>query len=258
MRGMICQHNGIPTGLVFFYSGTTELNVNGATLSTTAGATTATYTYMATAPSATPLAITARYSGDSGYVASSSAATNLMVAGSTASAGAATLSFTSGATTGNTDTITFTSVGGFAGTIAVTCIITPNSGTPAFPATCAASPASVSIATGGTATSAIVISSTTAQGKISESERAGVIGRRLCDVACVAMLVCLVPFRRRFIRSLTVFLLLSCALVVISGCSGSGTGSTPANRSSAGIYTVTATGSSSTAQSTVTFTVTIN
>jgi hypothetical protein len=72
------------------------------------------------------------------------------------------------------------------------------------------------------------------------------------------MLICLVPFRRRrFIRSLTAFVLLACGLVAISGCS-SGGGSTPAKQSSAGTYTVTTTGTSGTATASVSFTLTIN
>jgi hypothetical protein len=71
------------------------------------------------------------------------------------------------------------------------------------------------------------------------------------------MLICLVPFRRRrFIRSLTAFVLLACGLVAVSGCSSGS--STPAKQSSAGTYTLSVTGTAGTSTATTTTTVTIN
>jgi peptidoglycan/LPS O-acetylase OafA/YrhL len=92
--------------------------------------------------------------------------------------------------------------------------------------------------------------------KMSGPQQAGLTGWGIRGGAVLAMLICLVPFRRRrFIRSLAAFVLLACGLVAISGCSSS---SPAAKQSSAGTYTVTTTGTSGTAKATATFTMTIN
>jgi len=77
----------------------------------------------------------------------------------------------------------------------------------------------------------------------------------------LAVLLCLVPFRRRrFVRPLAAFALLAFGLMAISGCGGS---STPVRTSSDGTYTglVTGTGTSTGAgaafSSNATFSVTI-
>jgi len=247
--------NGNPTGLVTFYAGATTIGTG--TASTTAGVTTATYVYTPSAPSSTPVAITATYAGDTGYAGSTSAAANLTITGTTASPGTANLpSFTSGATTGNTDTVTFTSVSGFAGTITVACNIVATAGSPAIPATCAPNPTSVPIIANGTATSTITITSTTAQAH-SAPLQAGLGTWGLRGGAMVAMLLCLVPFRRRrFVRTLAAFVLMAGALVALSGCGGSAAAAV--KKSSAGTYTVTTTGTSGTETASTTFTVTIN
>lgn len=73
----------------------------------------------------------------------------------------------------------------------------------------------------------------------------------------VAMLLCLVPFRRRrFVRTLAAFVLMAGALVALSGCGGSAAAAV--KKSSAGTYTVTTTGTSGTETASTTFTVTIN
>ena len=73
----------------------------------------------------------------------------------------------------------------------------------------------------------------------------------------LAMLLCLVPFRRRrFIRPLAVFLVMAGALAALSGCGGNA--AAPVKKSSAGTYTVTTVGTSGTTTASATFTVTIN
>jgi hypothetical protein len=250
--------NGNPTGTVTFLAGGTAITGGTGTLSTTGSVTTATYTYTpsASSASATAVAITASYAGDSGYAASTSAATNLTVSGTTAAATSVPPSFTSGATTGNTATITFTSVGGYAGAVSASCTITATSGSPANPATCAAS-APANVTAGGTTTTTVTITSTTAHAQQSGPFQAGLTGWGLRGGAVLAVLICLVPFRRRrFIRSLAAFVLLACGLIAISGCSGGA--AAPVKQSSAGTYTVNTTGTSGTATASVSFTLTIN
>jgi hypothetical protein len=177
------------------------------------------------------------------------------------SAPAALTISTSGATTGNTTATTLTSTS-FAGAVSFTCSLTATSGSPTSPATCAAS--SVNLTLGGTATSTITVTSTTTHAKQTGPQQAGLSGWGIRGGAMLAMLVCLVPFRRRrFIRSLAAFVLLACGLVAISGCS-SGGGAAAAKTTSDGTYTgtVTGTGTSTGAaaafSTSATFTVTIS
>jgi subtilase family serine protease len=145
----------------------------------------------------------------------------------------------SGATTGNTTSSTITSTA-YAGMVTFTCTLTATSGSPASPATCAAS--SVTLTSGGTATSTITVTSVTAHAARSGPQQAGLTGWGIRGGAMLAMLLCLVPFRRRrFIRSLAAFALLACGLVAISGCGGSGAAAVKS--SSDGTYTGTVSGS---------------
>jgi hypothetical protein len=74
--------------------------------------------------------------------------------------------------------------------------------------------------------------------------------------AVFAMLVCLVPFRRRrFIRPLMSVILLMGALTALSGCGGN---NTPQLHGSAGSYTVTVTGTSGTATANSSIPLTVN
>ncbi len=68
------------------------------------------------------------------------------------------ISLVSGATTGNTDTITLASVNSFAGAVALTCTATNASGTAA--GTCSLAPTSATLASGGTGTSVLTINTT--------------------------------------------------------------------------------------------------
>jgi len=171
------------------------------------------------------------------------------------------LSFTSGATTGNSDTLTLTSINSFAGSVALTCSITTSSA--AFQPTCAVAPTSVTLTAGGAGTSTITIGSTTAQANATSVQAK--LERRwgLSGGAFLAMLL-LVPSlrRRKALRSLAAFAVMLVGLAALSGC-GSG-GSTSTSKSSAGTYTVTVSGTGTSAGTTTastastTFTVTIN
>jgi subtilase family serine protease len=172
-------------------------------------------------------------------------------------------SFTSGATSGNTATTTLTSFNGFAGAVTFTCSITDTSGTPGFPPGCTAS--SATLTAGGTGTSTISITSTTAQANATKF--AGIGGWGLRGGIIVAVLLCVVPFRRRRVFRPVFGLLLAVGLSSMAGCSGSASPATSTQqKSSAGAYTVTVTGTgtntgtggSNTATASTSFTVTIN
>jgi subtilase family serine protease len=90
---------------------------------------------------------------------------NLLTAASSVSAATFTVTpattsytLTAGATTGNTDTITVASSGGFAGTVALTCTVTNVSGTAA--GSCSLSPTSTALTSGGSGTSTLTINTT--------------------------------------------------------------------------------------------------
>jgi pseudomonalisin len=174
-------------------------------------------------------------------------------------------SFTSGAASGNTATTTVTSFNGFAGMVTFTCSITDTSGTPGFPPGCTAS--SATITAGGTGTSTISITSMASQAEAAKF--AGVGGWGLRSGIIIAVLLCVVPFRRRRVFRPVVGLLLAVGLSSMAGCSGAAAaaaGATTQQKSSAGAYTVTVTGTgtntgtggSSTATASTSFTVTIN
>ena len=231
--------NGAPTGSVTFTvkDPTTGLTstVGSGTLSASAPYT-ATVSYTPLNASATAFLITATYAGDSGYATSTNTG-NLSVTGFSATPTAANLSFTSGATTGNSDVITFTSIGSYTGTIALTCSI--SSSNAASQPTCSLNPASVTVPAGGSQITTVTIGSITAHntgGGLNASNALTTGG------ATFALLLCLMPFRRRkAIRSLMVFVFLLGGLSIVSGCGGGGTSPTPL-QSSAGNYIVTVSG----------------
>jgi sugar lactone lactonase YvrE len=171
------------------------------------------------------------------------------------------LTFASGATTGNSDVLTLTPTNGFVGTVALTCSISTSSA--AFAPTCTVPPA-VALSIGGSATATVTINSTTAQANLELPQNgAGTLGLR--TGVLLASLLCFMPLRRRrATRLLAAFVLLATGLVTLSGCSSSTTATTRPLKSSAGAYTVTvttngtSTGNSSPATNTTTFTVTIN
>jgi pseudomonalisin len=176
------------------------------------------------------------------------------------------LTFTSGATTGNTYAVTANSLNTFAGSVAIHCAIT--SGTAVDTAdqpTCTATPASITLASGGTATSSISIGSLTAHA-IPVTQRAQLERRfTLGTGGFFAMLLFIPALRRRStLRFLATLALIACGLSAISGCSSSNVTAPPVLKSSAGSYTVTVTGtgtpsgSSTAVTATTTFTLTIN
>jgi subtilase family serine protease len=147
-----------PTGTVQFESNDVALGspvalTNNSASSTLSLSTPGTYT------------LTAAYSGDTYYSASTSSSVQVIVTATqpsfTLSPASSSLSFASGATTGNSDSIGLTSISGFVGTVALSCSI--SSSTAYFPPTCAISPASSTLAANGTAAATVTIASTAPQ-----------------------------------------------------------------------------------------------
>jgi pseudomonalisin len=193
-------------------------------------------------------------------------ATNNGVGSFTLAANPSALSVTPVANTTTTSTWTLTaqSVGGFAGSIALSCGLTPATSEP--PA-CSITPGSIMLTADGTATATISLTSagpvnncltTTASARPRWTEGAS-------GVALAGLLLLVLPVRkRRMLRGLALVCLLGVGLGSMSGCGGTGTtvicSDVISAGTTAGTYTVTVTGSSGglTETAPVTFTVTVN
>jgi subtilase family serine protease len=157
-----------------------------------------------------------------------------------------TLSVTPVANTTTTSkwVLTGTSMSGFAGTVALSCSVSPVT---VQPPTCDVSPGSLNLGAGGTGTATISLTSagpTNTCLATSATNRSGVIG----GSALAGFLLFLVPARRRRLLRGTAFMLLlglglgmmgGCAANVVEICPNDATAGT-----SAGTYTVTVTGTS--------------
>jgi subtilase family serine protease len=188
----------------------------------------------------------------------------------TLAANPSTLSVTPVANTTSTSTwtLTGTSVSGFAGTVVLSCAVTPLTNVP--PA-CGIAPGSLTLAADGTATATISLTSegpsnncltNTASGRVRWLDGSG---RGLGGVALAGLLLLVLPVgKRRTLRGLALVCLLALGLGSMSGCGGAATTVVCSNvvsaGTTAGTYTVTVTGISGNQMETapVTFTVTVN
>ena len=222
----------------------------------TSGAQTAALTVSSTATT-TAGAYAVTVTGTSGSITQTTVVSVTVTSTSSAyalSSNPSTLSVSPGATSGNTSVISVTPSGGFAGTVNLTCAITPTAASD--PASCALSSPSVTI-TSGAVTSTLTIGTTAATAfntplKLFWPSTGGVVLAVLFFFG--------VPRRRRNWLAMLGLLLLFVSGVAI-GCGGgssSGGGTTPSNPgTTAGTYTVTVTGTSgaNTKATTVTLTV---
>jgi pseudomonalisin len=147
------------------------------------------------------------------------------------------LTFTSGATSGNTDTITVSSLNGFTGSVTFSaCAISSSSA--AFQPTCTISPSTVTVPASGTMPTAVVSVSSTVQ--------TAALDRTFpLKTTFLALLLFIPALRRR--RRILPLMLLFCGISAISGCSSNSSPASTTPKSSAGTYTVTlsATGTTS-------------
>jgi len=264
LRATVSGSSITPTGTVQFLANNVNFGplvpvTNGvATLSTQNFATSGSYT------------MKAQYSGDTNYIAATSNAISILVNPTASSLfytltpASGTLTIASpGATSGNTYTITATSVNSFAGTVPLSCTVTYNSSATIALSdlpTCSLAPLSVVLTANGTA-STIVAIGTTASHAASGSSAKLVFGMGSV-LAC--MLLWLPISARKNQRRASLLVALLAVLILGVSLSGCGTGS----HSSAvgpvdlgtplGNYTVTVTGTFSGAATATSFTLTVN
>ena len=219
-------------------------------------------------PSAGTFAITATYSGDANYLPVTATGNPVTVLSTPASysmsAASSTMTFTAGNTFYNTDAILVNAVLGFTGTINATCSIVSNSGAVANPPTCTITPSPLKVVPNQASQLAVVINpvarSASRPAEISRGGRWGAAG----EASVCAMLLWILPIRRRSMRGLAGLILFAAGFAVLSGCGNSkDSGSTPPSPAgtSAGSYTVTVTATSNTsvpAPPQVTIALTIN
>ncbi|HEY4379974.1 MAG TPA: protease pro-enzyme activation domain-containing protein [Acidobacteriaceae bacterium] len=204
--------------------------------------------------------IKAIYSGDANFFAVPTSPLNLTVSnpGFSIAASPGSLSFTAGATTGNTATLTYTSLGAFSGSIAQSCTITFGGGFPPLdPPTCSYTASSVSLPSGGTATGTITISTTAvgaslARGPESQSRNRSTA---LCGMGLGALIFLLLPpARRSRIRhwsSFALTVLIATGMFSLSGCGKSSSAAgAAAPGSSPGLYVIALTSLSGTTAAT--------
>ena len=250
-----------PTGAVTFMDGTTTLG-NG-TLSSSGVA-----TYTTTALPTGSDSITAVYGGDTNFSGSTSSAVTVTVTAAPTPSFALTnsgnITVSPGATTGNSSTISVAPSGGFTGAVALTCAIAPAAASD--PATCALSPASVTIS-GATAGTSVLTLTTTAATTAAlvhpKLRRAPWYAAGGATLACVLLLV--MPTRRRRWRTMLGMIVLFAFLAVGllscgggGGTSSGGGGGTSNPGTTAGSYTVTVTGTAGSTTETTTVTLTVN
>ncbi len=248
-----------PSGFIQFYEN--GVPSGGQIALSNGAATSAAISFMSTGS----YAVTAMYSGDALYLPSTSAATTILVAAGTPGFGLvsspSSLSFTSGATSGNASTVTVTGMNNYVGDVALTCSIT--SSAVVYQPTCSVAPSTVTLGSNGSAPVTLTIGSTTAHAGVSEPYPAHPsqifrAGAGLLAAFSIGGLI----LRRRHLPSLMAMILLTGGLFTIGGCSN-GTASAPL-KSSAGAYTVTisgagkGTGALTTAAATTQVTVLIN
>jgi hypothetical protein len=207
-------------------------------------------------PAAGAFTFTATYSGDGNFAVSKPNSLSLVVdnPGFSITAAPASLSFAAGATTGNSATLTYTSLGGFSGTINQTCTVTYFGGIVNDQPTCSYTAPSVTLPTGSTVAATITVFST-APGGAGGSAAARIrsaTGRparaSLASVAFGALFLACFAGRRRRSRlwlSLVIVLTIAAGLASISGCGGGGSGSSaPPSGSSTGSYSISLTSAS--------------
>jgi hypothetical protein len=140
----------------------------------------------------------------------------------------------------STSTITIAAVNGFAGTVNLTCGITPAAA--ARPATCAFNPAAV---TGGAGTSTLTVSTTAATTSSLAPKSRGIFFAMLLPIGGLALLGTGITSRKKKLLGFLLGCVLFSGLIFLSACGGSssgGGGGTGHPGTPAGTYTVTVTG----------------
>jgi trimeric autotransporter adhesin len=200
-------------------------------------------------------ALTANYSGDSNYVPNSGSASVTVTAPTFTVSGTA-VTLNSGATTGNTSTITVTPVSGFTGSVLLTAAVTASPTGARYPPSLSfgsTSPVNITGPNPGTATLTVSTSAATSA-SLANPKRPGVpwyTGG--ATLACVLLLG--IPKQRRSRRTILAMLVILLLTSSILGCGGGGGKGNPG--STPGAYTITVTGTSGSTTATTTITLTV-
>lgn len=224
-----------PTGTITLLSGSTTLAtapLTGLAASSSALASgVATFTLGNPPPGTSTF--TAQYSGDANYTGSISAGLTFHgIANFSLSAPPATVNSIHATAS---DTLTLTSLSGYAGTVKLTCALV-NSTSAANPPQCGLDPATETLAANGTAQPLLLIFGAGTQ-LPSGVTAGGAAAPLLACLACLAL--CFIPARRAGWRSLVVLALLAASVLPFAACGG------PSSLITAGSYSVQVTATDS-------------
>jgi pseudomonalisin len=204
--------------------------------------------------------VTAVYSGDAYWLPSTAAGISLTVLSTPASyqtsSTPAALTVTAGGTGGSTAQVTVLGALGFAGTVSLSCSVAYNgSGAATSVPTCGLSNSAVTVIVDSLGTTSTLSVSTTAAQSSSRpvlsanaSSSRSPWYREGGPMVC-ALLLCLVPIRRRArgsLQSLMTVAVVTAGLLAVSGCGGGGSTGSSSNVSQGttrGSYTITVTAS---------------
>ena len=242
---------GTPTGTVTFTSTNTGVSLGTATLS--GGVATVKTTSLPTGT----FTVTANYSGDAIFAASSSTAVSVTVnplAGATftLAANPTTVNVASLGASGNS-AVTVTPTGGFAGTVSLSCAIATVAG--ATMPTCGVSPGSVTLGAATTATVTFgTVMPTATPVKVAE-KNGGWLGAS--GVAFAGVFLFGLIGRRRRVWGMMLALLMMVAVMSGVGCGGGGGSVMHTPGTTAGTYTATVTGTSGSTTATTTIMVVV-
>ena len=212
---------------------------------------------VATTASTTPGTYTVTVTGTSGTTTETTpvplTVTTTAPTGSFALSNSGNITVSAGATTGNTSTITVTPSGGFTGTVALSCAITPTAAND--PATCSLSPASVTISGTGTQTSVLTVSTTAPTSALNRTNK--LFWPSAGGTALALIFLFGIPKRRRNWLAMLGLLVLFVSIAA-GGCGGGGSSSSGNPGTTTGTYTVTVTGTSGSLTETTPVTLTVN
>ena len=197
--------------------------------------------------------LTVNYSGDSYYAAASGSATVSVAAPPPPTftiSGGGTLTFTRGATSGNSATVLVTPSGGFTGSVALTAVMTSSPVGAQDPPTFSfgsTSPVSIAGTNAGTAT-LTVITTAASSAAMSAPARPGSRWYAASGAALACIVFIWIPRRHRNLRAVFGMAVLLIALgggMLACGGSGGSSGSGSGNPGTTpGNYTITVTGTS--------------
>jgi hypothetical protein len=195
--------------------------------------------------------LTAKYVGDTNYVAESgTGSVTVAVANPSFAVSGTAVTVTAGATTGNTSTITITPGGGFTGNVALTAAVTASPANAVMPPTFSfgiTTPVSITGAAAGTATLTVSTTANSTSGCTARDETPRSVPWYAGGGAVLACAILFgIPARRRRLRNV---LGMPVILVGLAGgmlACGGGTKCVPTTSpgTTAGTYTVTVTGTS--------------